>query len=71
MKITALIPDDLIEEVKKQTGGKNITESLIIALQGYLKNQKIYKVLDELDKEPFTFNEDFNAYQIRKIHRDR
>ena len=29
MKITVLIPDNLIEEVKDYTKGKNITESLI------------------------------------------
>lgn len=71
MKVTALIPDDLVEEVKKTTGGKNITESLIIALTSYLKSQKIYKALDELDREPFSFNEDFTAYGIRKINRKR
>lgn len=71
MKVTALIPDELVEEVKKTTGGKNITESLIIALEGYLQNQKIYKALDELEKEPFSFNEDFTAYGIRKINRGR
>lgn len=32
MKVTALIPDELIEKVKAKSGGKNITESLIIAL---------------------------------------
>ncbi len=32
MKVTALIPDDIIKEVKDLSGGKNITESLIIAL---------------------------------------
>ena len=70
MKVTALIDDQLIEQVKQKTGGKNITESIVIALKHYLNQQKVYDVLDELDKEPLQFNEDFTAYNIRKINRD-
>ncbi len=36
MKVTALIPDELIEDVKRLSGGKNITESLIIAIKHYV-----------------------------------
>lgn len=71
MKVTALIPDDLIERVRKVTGGKNITESLIIALEGYLKKEKINYVIEEIEKEPLMFNEDFEPYGIRKINRER
>ena len=70
MRVTALIDDNLIEQVKKMSGGKNITESIVIALKYYLNNQKIYDVLDAIDKEPLQFNEDFTAYNIRKINRD-
>ena len=69
MKVTALIDDKLIDEVKKFSGGKNITESITIALKYYLSEKKKYKVLDELDKEPLQFNDDFVAYNIRKINR--
>ena len=70
MKVTALIDDQLIKEVKQVSGGKNITESLVIALKYYLSNQKIYNAIEEIDKEPLQFNEDFTAYNIRKINRD-
>ena len=40
MKVTALIPDELIKEVMELTGGKNITESVIIALKDYIANKK-------------------------------
>tara|TARA_R110000868_G_scaffold321971_6_gene583002 strand:+ start:422 stop:637 length:216 start_codon:yes stop_codon:yes gene_type:complete len=70
MKVTALIEDNLIEQVRKVSGGKNITESIVIALKYYLKNQKIYDVLDAIDKEPLQFNENFTAYNIRKINRE-
>lgn len=71
MKVTALIPEDLIKEVKRATGGKNITESLIIALKAYLDSKKIDYLIDQLEKEPMQFNDDFEAYGIRKINRNR
>lgn len=71
MKITALIPEDLIAEVKKATGGKNITESLIIALKGYLAQRKVDYLIDQVQKETLQFNEDYTAYGIRKINRNR
>lgn len=71
MKVTALIPDDLIERVKAKTGGKNITESLIIALNEYLKTKKVDSLIDEVADEPLVLNEDFTAYGIRKINRNR
>jgi UDP-glucose 4-epimerase len=70
MKVTALINDELIEQVRKISGGKNITESIVIALKYYLNNQKIYNIIEEIDKEPLKFDEDFTAYNTRKINRD-
>ena len=71
MKVTALISDELIEEVKRTTGGKNITESLIIALKGYLSNQKIDQLIDEIDQKPLVFQEGFAPYGIRSLNRNR
>lgn len=68
MKVTALIPDDLVEKVKKISGGKNITESLIIALNEYVKKDKMEKLYDSLKDEPLMFREDFVPY---KRNRDR
>ena len=41
MKVTAILPDDLINKVKHYSKGKNITESLIIALMDWMALQKI------------------------------
>ena len=71
MKVTALIPDDLVKEVIALTGGKNITESMIIALKGYIANKKVNYLIDEVSRDPLQFNEDFTAYGIRKINRNR
>ncbi|WP_109020982.1 DUF2191 domain-containing protein [Leptospira kobayashii] len=40
-KVTAILPDDLIAEVQKYSGGKNITDSLQRALSEWLKQAKI------------------------------
>ena len=71
MKVTALIPDDLVKEVMKLTEGKNITDSLIIALKSYVSAKKVEYLIDEVSKEPLQFNEAFVAYGIRKINRKR
>lgn len=71
MKVTALIPDKLVEDIKKATGGKNITESMIIALETYLRRHNIDQVINEIDKEPMMFREGFAPYGLRKVNRDR
>ncbi|WP_421879560.1 type II toxin-antitoxin system VapB family antitoxin [Marinoscillum sp.] len=71
MKVTAIIDDALIDEVKSVTGGKNITESITIALKEYLRVKKLDKVFEELDREPFQFNEDFQPYGLRDQNRKR
>ncbi len=71
MKVTALIPDELITEVKKLSGGKNITESLLIAIKFYLNSKRMDEAFKMIEKEPLQFNEDFTAYGIRKINRNR
>lgn len=69
MKVTALIPDKLIEEVKEYTNGKNITESLIKALSEWLKMQKIKKLNSRVSKNPLKFRKDFSHRKIRTINR--
>ena len=71
MKVTALINDELIEEVKAISGGKNITESLVTALKYYVYQNKIGYVIDEIEKEPMVLNEDFAPYGYRKMNRDK
>jgi len=65
MKVTAIIPDEIIDDVKKYTGGKNITESLIKALEDYLYRQRINHLSSELQQNPVRFRDDFNAEETR------
>ncbi len=69
MKVTALIPDNLIEEVKEYAKGKNTTESLIKALSEWLKMQKIKKLNDRVLKTPLKFRKNFSPQKTRIINR--
>jgi hypothetical protein len=69
MKITALVPEELIEDVKRYSGGKNITESLIIALTDYINRQRIKKSIQKIKKNPLEFVNEFTAEQVRKHSR--
>ena len=71
MKVTALIPDELIEKVKVKSGGKNITDSLIIALKEYLNEQKVDDLINMVKEEPLFYNSKYTAEGIRKINRNR
>jgi hypothetical protein len=70
MKITALVPESLMDEVRKYSGGKNVTESLIIALTDYTNRQKLKKAIQKLKKNPLEFADEFSAEKIRKVNRD-
>ena len=69
MKVTALIPDNLVTEVREFSSGKNITESLIIALKEWLSIQKLKGLREKVRKSPLTFKENFTTTEIRKLNR--
>lgn len=69
MKVTALIPDDLVKEVKELASGKNLTESLIIALREWLSIQKIRGLRKKVKKNPLHFSHGFSAESIRSLNR--
>ncbi|WP_162417154.1 DUF2191 domain-containing protein [Cyclobacterium roseum] len=65
MKVTAILPDDMIADVKAFTGGKNITDSLIKALNDWLYLKRIEKLNATLSKSPVTFQEGYSAEKVR------
>ena len=69
MKITAILPDNLIEEVKEFTKGKNLTEGLIIALKEWSNLRHIKELNKKIEKTPLKFSTDFNADDIRELNR--
>lgn len=68
MKVTALISEELIKEVMAKSGGKNITESITIALKEYVSQKQVSYLIDEVEQEPLAFNEDAAQY-IRTLNR--
>ncbi len=69
MKVTAILPDDLIDEIKQYSGGRNITESLVIALRDWIASQKIKELNQKIKKEPLKFRKAFSAANVRSINR--
>ncbi len=70
MKVTAILPDDLVDQIKRYSKGKNITESLIIALRDWIALQKIKELNQRIKKEPLKFKKDFSAEKVRSINRE-
>ena len=53
MKVTAIIPDDMINDIRKYTGGKNITDSLIKALEDWLYARRLQELKEKLARMTF------------------
>jgi len=71
MKVTALIPDALVKDVKQYAGGKNLTECLIVALEEWTSLKKIKSLNNTVNNEPFEFADDFTADSVRSKNRNR
>ena len=71
MKVTALIPDTIIDEVKKYSNGKNITDSLMIALEDWIALQKLKKLNSLVLETPLSFERNFSAEKARKLNQKR
>jgi hypothetical protein len=70
MKVTALLPEDLIREVRKTSGGRNITESIRIALEDYVSRQRLKKAMQKVKEKPLQFLDDFTAEKVRSKNRE-
>ena len=69
MKVTALMPDELVSQIDKLAGGKNLTESLLIALREWLAQQNINRLNERLKKNPLQFKTRYTAHKIRSFNR--
>lgn len=67
MKVTAIIPDELIKEAKLLSNAKNITDTLIIALNAYVAIEKLKAMGKEINKKPMKFR--YSAEEIRELNR--
>jgi hypothetical protein len=69
MKVTAIIPDEIIKDVQKYTEGKNITDSLIKALNDWLYAKRIENLNDNLARKPVQFKKGYSAEGIRNLNK--
>lgn len=61
--------DALIEDVRMFSGGRNITESMVIALSDWLRIQKIKELNRLVEEEPVYFHDTFSAKAVRQLNR--
>lgn len=65
MKVTAIIPDEIVSDVQQFTGGKNTTDSLIKALSDWLYIKRVQKLNNEVKKDPLQFKDGFSIEKLR------
>jgi hypothetical protein len=69
MKVTALIPDDLVAEVRALASKDNLTESLILALKEWTAIQKMRVLRNKIKSRPLAFASGFSAQSARALNR--
>jgi len=66
MKVTVIIPDELIKEAQILSNAKNITDTMIIALNSYVSLQKLKEMGEGIKKNPLNF--EYSAQEIRELN---
>ncbi|MEI7421188.1 MAG: DUF2191 domain-containing protein [Prolixibacteraceae bacterium] len=67
MKVTAIIPDELVRETQNLSNARNITEAMIIALKNYIALQKLKSMGEAINHSPLKFK--LTAQEIRETNR--
>jgi len=66
MKVTAIIADNLINDVKEYTHSSTITEAITIALKDWIDIYNIRELNKKISQKPIYIN---NGNQIRETNR--
>ena len=66
MKVTAIIADDVVNDVKAYTGSSTVTEAITIALKDWLDIYAIKNLNKKISQNPIYIH---NGRQIRKTNR--
>ena len=69
MKVTALIPDELIDAVRALVAGKTTTDALITALREWVSIKELARLQAEISRKPLTFKSATVASLVRKLNR--
>ncbi|EKD50371.1 MAG: hypothetical protein ACD_62C00560G0003 [uncultured bacterium] len=71
MKVTAILPDEIVREALLLAKTKTITASLIKALTEWIAIQKVNRLRKKLVSRPMEFRDAFSAKQIRQLNRKK
>jgi hypothetical protein len=66
MKVTAIIADDLINNVKEYTRSSTVTEAITIALKDWVDSYSIKELNKRISENPIIIN---NGQKIREQNR--
>jgi hypothetical protein len=66
MKVTAIIADDLVNNVKAYTRSSTVTEAITIALKDWLDIHAVKELNKQISQNPIYID---NGQQIREINR--
>lgn len=69
MKVTALLPNHLVLQVKAHAKGETLTESLTIALQEWVQLKMVARLNRQVQKHPLGFQKGFTAGKVRTLNR--
>ena len=69
MKVTAILPDDLVARIVKLSKGSNTTESLLIALREWASIKELSAIALQVRKKPLKFRSDKAIGQLRSTNR--
>lgn len=69
MKVTAIIDDNIIKDAMKYSKASNVTETLKVALNEYVRLQKLKALSRMIKEEPVQFN--LSAEEIRNLNREQ
>ena len=71
MKVTTLIPDPLVREVRELAKGKTLTDSLLLALREWTSTKKSLLVAEKIRQKPLSFTPEAISGRLRQINRSR
>jgi len=69
MKVTAILPDQLIASIKTYSKGQNLTECLVIAMKEWVMQKKLQELNQKLEINPLSFKRGFSATRSRSLAR--
>jgi len=67
MKVTAIIDEKVIKDAMKYSKASTITDTLKVALNEYIRLQKLKNLNESIKKNPLHF--EYTAEEIRNLNR--